>query len=169
MLTLIVRRLLAGVFVLWGAATLIFLVVRVAPGDPAVVMLGPDAEPDQIAAMRIRLGLDQSILVQYWDYLGRSLHLDFGDSYRLATSAFDAVLSRLPATIDLTLTAAVISVVAGLVLGSAAGIRAGSRQDRLVTTLTIVLQSFPTFWVGIMLILVFAVGCDCCPVRGRSR
>jgi ABC-type dipeptide/oligopeptide/nickel transport system permease component len=168
MLTLIVRRLLAGVFVLWGAATLIFLVVRVAPGDPAVVMLGPDAEPDQIAAMRIRLGLDQSILTQYWDYLGRSLQLDFGDSYRLATSAFDAVLSRLPATIDLTLTAAVISVVAGLVLGSAAGVRAGSRQDRLVTTLTIVLQSFPTFWVGIMLILVFALGLRLLPSSGAQ-
>jgi ABC-type dipeptide/oligopeptide/nickel transport system permease component len=168
MLSLIVRRLLAGVIVLWGAATLIFLIVRVAPGDPAAVLLGPDAEPGQIAALRARLGLDRPLLLQYWDYLGQSLHLDFGDSYRLATSAIDAVLSRLPATIDLTLTSAVISVFAGLLLGSAAGIRAGSGQDRIVTTLTIVLQSFPTFWIGIMLILVFALGLRLLPTSGAQ-
>ena len=166
MLTLIGRRLLAGVFVLWGACTLIFLIVRVAPGDPAAVMLGPDADPGQVAAMRVTLGLDKPIVVQYWDYLGRVLHLDFGDSYRLGTSAIDAVLSRLPATIDLTVTAAAISLFAGLVLGSAAGIRSGSLQDRIVSTLTIVLQSFPTFWIGIMLILVFSLGLRLLPSAG---
>lgn len=166
MLTLIGRRLLAGVLVLWGACTLIFLIVRVAPGDPAAVMLGPDADPGQVAAMRVKLGLDKPILVQYWDYLVRVLHLDFGDSYRLGTSAIGAVFSRLPATIDLTLTAAAISLFVGLVLGSVAGIRSGSLQDRIVTTLTIVLQSFPTFWIGIMLILVFSLGLRLLPSAG---
>ncbi|MFB9831182.1 ABC transporter permease [Actinoallomurus acaciae] len=166
MLTLIGRRLLAGVLVLWGACTLIFLIVRVAPGDPAAVMLGPDADPAQVAAMHVKLGLDKPILVQYWDYLVRVLHLDFGDSYRLGTSAIGAVFSRLPATIDLTLTAAAISLFVGLVLGSAAGIRSGSLQDRIVTTLTIVLQSFPTFWIGIMLILVFSLGLRLLPSAG---
>ncbi|GLY88133.1 ABC transporter permease [Actinoallomurus iriomotensis] len=166
MLTLIGRRLLAGVLVLWGACTLIFLIVRVAPGDPAAVMLGPDADPSQIAAMHAKLGLDKPMLVQYWDYLVQVLHLDFGDSYRLGTSAIDAVFSRLPATIDLTLTAAAISLFVGLVLGSAAGIRSGSLQDRIVTTVTIVLQSFPTFWIGIMLILVFSLGLRLLPSAG---
>ncbi|WP_329084924.1 MULTISPECIES: ABC transporter permease [unclassified Streptosporangium] len=168
MLSLIVRRLLAGTLVLWGASTLIFLIVRVAPGDPATVLLGPDADPGQIAALRVTLGLDQPIPVQYLDYMGQILHLDFGQSYRLASSALDAVLSRLPATVDLTLTSAVISVFAGLLLGSAAGIRAGSTQDRIVTTITIVLQSFPTFWLGIMLILVFALGLRLLPSSGVS-
>lgn len=165
---LIARRLLAGLFVLWGAATLIFLIVRIAPGDPATVLLGPDAEPGQVAAMRERLGLDRPLPVQYWHYLTDSLHLDFGNSYRLGGPAIDAVLHRLPATIDLTLTAAVISVVCGLVLGCAAGIRAGSAQDRIVTALTIVLQSFPTFWIGIMLILVFALSLRLLPSSGAS-
>ncbi len=136
MIKIILRRLLIGLFVMWGAASLIFVIVRVAPGDPATVMLGPDADPEQIARLHETLGLDRPMFAQYLSFLGDAVRLDFGDSHRLGRPATDAVFDRLPATIELTLAA------------------------------TIALQSFPTFWVGIMLILVFALGLRLLPSAG---
>lgn len=163
---MILGRLAIGVVVVWGAVTLIFIIVRVAPGDPANVLLGPDAQPDQIEALRQKLGLNDPMLVQYFHYLGHAARFDFGESYRLGGSAMDAVLSRLPATIDLTVAATVIAVVVGLPLGLAAGVRPDSRSDRIVSAITVSLQSFPTFWIGIMLILVFALGLRALPSSG---
>ncbi|WP_026875029.1 ABC transporter permease [Jiangella gansuensis] len=166
MIKIILRRLLIGLFVIWGAASLIFVIVRVAPGDPATVMLGPDADPEQVARLRETLGLDRSMLAQYFSFLGDVVRLDFGDSHRLGRPAMDAVFDRLPATIELTLAATAIAVVAGLALGLLAGGRPGGLVDRVVSAGTIALQSFPTFWVGIMLILVFALGLRLLPSAG---
>lgn len=166
MTRMIVRRLLIGVFVLWGAATLIFVIVRVAPGDPAQVLLGPDASPEQVRQLTATLGLDRPMFVQYLGYLGDAVRFDFGESARLGRPAMDAVLDRLPATVDLTLTATTIAVVLGLVLGVVAGGRPGGRLDRVVSAATIALQSFPTFWVGIMLTLLFSLGLRLLPSSG---
>src|SRR5690606_14432196 len=126
-------------------------------GDPAAVLLGPDAEPGQIARLRAELGLDQPVPVQYWNYLIDTVRLDFGSSYRLRMPAIEAVLERLPATIELTLTSTALAVVVGLTLGILAGMRPNTLSDRIVSGLTTLLQSFPTFWIGIMLILIFAL------------
>lgn len=158
MTRMVLRRLLIGVFVMWGAASLIFLIVRAAPGDPAAMLLGPDANQEQLDQLTTSLGLDRSLFVQYFDYLGHVVRLDFGQSYRLGMPAMDAVLARLPATVDLTLAATAVALVIGLTLGVVAGGRPGGKVDRAVSAATIALQSFPTFWVGIMLILVFALG-----------
>ncbi|GHE79198.1 peptide ABC transporter permease [Amycolatopsis deserti] len=166
MTRMVVRRLLIGLFVLWGAATLIFLIVRAAPGDPAQVLLGPDASRQQIAEVTANLGLDRPLYEQYLGYLGDVARFDFGESHRLARPAMDAVLERLPATIDLTLAATALAVVLGLVLGVLAGGRPGGRLDRVVSSATIALQSFPTFWVGIMLILLFSLGLRILPSSG---
>lgn len=166
MLRMIVQRLLIGVFVMWGAASLIFLIVRAAPGDPATVLLGPDAEQSQIDQLRATLGLDRSLGAQYLGYLGDVSRLDFGESHRLGRPAMDAVLDRLPATVDLTLTATAIAVIVGLTLGMLAGGRPGGPLDRVVSACTIALQSFPTFWIGIMLVLVFALGLRLLPSSG---
>ncbi|WP_329392136.1 ABC transporter permease [Streptomyces sp. NBC_01716] len=163
---MIVQRLLIGVFVMWGAASLIFLIVRAAPGDPATVLLGPDAEQSQIDQLRATLGLDRSLGAQYLGYLGDVSRLDFGESHRLGRPAMDAVLDRLPATVDLTLTATAIAVIVGLTLGMLAGGRPGGPLDRVVSACTIALQSFPTFWIGIMLVLVFALGLRLLPSSG---
>jgi peptide/nickel transport system permease protein len=163
---MIARRLLIGVFVMWGAASVIFVIVRAAPGNPAAVFLGPDASPAQIARLTESLGLNRPMYEQYLSYLGNVLRLDFGQSYRLGRPAMDAVLERLPATVDLTITATVIAVVAGLILGLVAGSRPGGVVDRVVSAATIALQSFPTFWVGIMLILTFALGLRLLPSAG---
>ncbi|MEU9449734.1 ABC transporter permease [Streptomyces sp. NPDC048277] len=166
MIRMIVHRLLIGVFVMWGAASLIFLIVRAAPGDPATVLLGPNADRSQIDSLRAQLGLDRPLGAQYLSYLGDVCRLDFGQSHWLGRPAMGAVLDRLPATIDLTLTATVIAVIVGLTLGMLAGGRPGGVLDRVVSACTIALQSFPTFWIGIMLVLVFALSLRVLPSSG---
>lgn len=166
MIRLTLRRLGLGLFVMWGCVTLIFFLIRLAPGDPAALALGPDATADEIEAARVRLGLDASMVEQYVDYLRRVVTLDFGRSYRLNQPAMDAVLDRFPATIQLALSAMVIAVVVGITLGCVAGWRSGGKVDRFVSTVTIGMQSFPTFWVGIMLILVFALHLRVLPSAG---
>jgi peptide/nickel transport system permease protein len=168
MTRVIVKRLLVGVLVMWGAASVIFLIVRVAPGDPATILLGPDADQQQIDELTARLGLDQPKLTQYAHYLADVVRFDFGDSYRLGRPAMDAVLERLPATFELMLSATAIAVVLGVTLGLLAGARPGRAVDRVVSASTIALQSFPTFWVGIMLILVFALGLGLLPSAGAG-
>jgi peptide/nickel transport system permease protein len=164
----IVKRLLTGILVMWGAASLIFVIVRVAPGDPASILLGPDASPDQIAELTASLGLDRPLIAQYVSYLEGVARLDFGDSYRLGRPAIPEVLERLPATADLMLTSTLIAVVVGLTLGLLAGGNPGRLVDRVVSAAAFALQSFPTFWVGIMLILIFALALRLLPSAGAG-
>jgi peptide/nickel transport system permease protein len=163
---LILRRLLVGIFVLWGAVTLMFVLVRLAPGDPATLLLGPDASRDDISALREQMGLNRPLPVQYLSYLGQIARFDFGRSYRFEAPAMQVVVSHVPATINLTLTATVIAVILGLGLGMLAGYRPDSALDRVVSGLTILLQGMPTFWVGIMLILLFAATLRLLPSSG---
>ncbi|GAA4730286.1 ABC transporter permease [Phytohabitans rumicis] len=168
MIRVIVTRLLTGVLVMWGAASLIFLIVRVAPGDPALILLGPDASREQVAELTASLGLDRPLIVQYANYLADAARFDFGNSYLLGRPAMPEVLERLPASAELMLTATTIAVVLGITLGLLAGGRPGSAVDRVVSAATIALQSFPTFWVGIMLILVFALVLRMLPSAGAG-
>ncbi|WP_117213503.1 ABC transporter permease [Allorhizocola rhizosphaerae] len=168
MFRVIVKRLLTGVLVMWGAASLIFLIVRVAPGDPVTILLGTDASAEQIAELTASLGLDRPLLSQYLTYLTDVARLDFGRSYLLGQPAMPEVLERVPATAELMLTSTAIAVVVGLALGLLAGSRPGSIVDRIVSACTIALQSFPTFWVGIMLILAFALAFRMLPSAGAG-
>jgi peptide/nickel transport system permease protein len=168
MTRVIVKRLLIGVLVMWGAASLIFLIVRVVPGDPATILLGPDADQRQIDELTVRLGLDEPMLTQYAHYLADAARFDFGDSFRLGRPAMDVVLERLPASIELMLSSTLIAIVLGITLGLLAGARPGRLVDRVVSASTIALQSFPTFWVGIMLILIFALALGVLPSAGSG-
>lgn len=163
---LILRRLGLGVFVIWGAVSVMFLLLRLAPGNPALLLLGSDATPDEIADLTERLGLDRPGWEQYFTYLGQVASLDFGTSFRYSMPAMDVVLSRLPATVLLTLSATVLAVVVGLSLGILAGRRPGGLVDRITSGVTILLQSMPTFWVGIMFILLFALTLRVLPSAG---
>ncbi len=168
MTRVVIKRLLIGVLVMWGAASLIFLIVRVAPGDPATILLGPDASREQIDELTAKLGLNRSLFAQYLGYLGDVVRFHFGDSYRLGRPAMSEVFDRLPATAELMLASTLIAVVAGLALGLLAGGRSGGIVDRVVSAVTISLQSFPTFWVGIMLILIFALTLRLLPSAGSG-
>ncbi len=150
------RRLAVGVLVLWGAVTVMFLLVRVAPGDPALIVVGPNATSAQLAAERAALGLNHSLATQYLDYLRDAVRLDFGTSTTLQQPAMAAVLSRTGATLELIATATVAAVALGIPLGTLAGRRPGSRSDRVLSGATLGLQALPNFWAGIMFILLFS-------------
>jgi peptide/nickel transport system permease protein len=164
----VVRRLFFSLFVLWGAVTIIFVVLRLVPGDPAYIMLGPDADQAQVDALRAQLGLDHSLIQQYATYLANVVHLDFGQSFRLSEDSMSLVLQRVPATIQLASTALLLSLLIGLPLGVIAALRANSWVDRSISVFSLMGQSTPSFWLGIVLILVFARGLQVLPSAGSG-
>jgi peptide/nickel transport system permease protein len=164
----VVRRLFFSLFVLWGAVTIIFVVLRLVPGDPAYIMLGPDADQAQVDALRAQLGLDHSLIQQYATYLANVVHLDFGQSFRLNADSMSLVLQRVPATIQLASTALLLSLLIGLPLGVIAALRANSWVDRSISVFSLMGQSTPSFWLGIVLILVFARSLQVLPSAGSG-
>lgn len=164
----VVRRVFFSLFVLWGAVTIIFVVLRLVPGDPAYIMLGPDADQAQVDALRAQLGLDHSLIQQYATYLANVVHLDFGQSFRLNADSMSLVLQRVPATIQLATTALLLSLLIGLPLGVIAALRAHSWVDRSISVFSLMGQSTPSFWLGIVLILVFARGLHMFPSAGSG-
>lgn len=156
MATYILRRVFYAVFVLWGALTVIFLVVRILPGDPASLMLGAGATDEEVAALEERLGLDASLPEQYVQFMGEAVRLDFGDSLWLNRPVLDSVSERIAATARLAATAMVIALLISFPLGVLAALRQRSIVDYLVSIISLIGQSVPSFWLGIMLILLFA-------------
>jgi ABC-type dipeptide/oligopeptide/nickel transport system permease component len=152
----LLARLGHSVFVLWGALTVVFVVVRAVPGDPAQMMVGSQGTQQDVAALRQRLGLDQPLGVQYVTYLGQVVRLNFGPSLRLDEPAAQAVAERLPATGLLAVTAMLAAAVVSLPLGILAALGHRTPIDRLISVVSLVGQSVPNFWLGIMFILVFA-------------
>ena len=159
-------RLGLALLIVWGVITAVFVIVRLAPGDQAMVALGPDATPEQIDALRHSMGLDLPVWQQYLTYLLNVVRLDFRDSYRYNQPAMEAVLDRFPATVVLTRAATAIALVVGLALGVLAGRRPGSVGDRIISAVALILQALPPFWAGIMFILVFALMLRLLPSAG---
>jgi peptide/nickel transport system permease protein len=162
----IARRLLFSVFVLWGALTVVFLAVRAVPGDPAQMMMGPNATADEINALREKLGLNRPLVIQYATYMFQTIRLDLGESIRLAQPVVALVAERLPATGKLALTAILIAVAVSFPLGIAAAIRPGGLLDAVVSVVSLLGQSVPGFWLGIMFILIFARSLRLLPSAG---
>lgn len=156
MLMFLTKRAAMTVFVLWGVLTVIFLVVRVVPGDPALTQLGPTASEEELTAFRERFGLNEPVFVQYLDFLRNAVVLDFGDSFRLGGPAIEHVMDRLPASLILAGTAMLIALVVSFPLGVRAALNPGGWADRISSVASLTIQGLPTFWVGIMLILIFA-------------
>jgi peptide/nickel transport system permease protein len=157
------RRLGQSVLLIFGAITIVFVVLRVVPGDPAALILGSQASPEEVNALRDEMGLNDPLLVQYVHHLGDVLRLDFGDSWRMGADALAACLQRLPATLILAAYALVVTLLVGFPLGVHAARRAGRWGDRVVSYLSLVGQALPSFWVGIMLVLIFSRTLDILP------
>ncbi|MBB4905999.1 ABC transporter permease [Actinophytocola algeriensis] len=168
MLPQLVRRIGLMVFTVWGAVSLTFVILRLAPGDQATVQLGPDATAAEVSALRGELGLDRPIFVQYLDYLGSASTGDFGESYRFHESAMTVILERFPATVVLALTATALALTIGLLLGIMAGRSPGRLADRVISGITLVMQAIPPFWSGIMLILLMALTLRLLPSAGSG-
>ncbi len=162
------RRLLASIVVVWGVVTVTFFLVRVLPGDPAAMSLGVSADPETIANLRHAMGLDRPLAAQYLIFLRDAVRGDFGQSVYMARASTSLFLLRLPATVELAMAALLLSVVVAFPLGIYAALRANTVQDSLVSVFTLTAQSMPSFWVGIMLILVFAQRLRLLPAFGRG-
>jgi peptide/nickel transport system permease protein len=153
----ILRRLILLVPVLLIVGVVVFALVHLTPGDPAAVMLGQSATPDQIARLRRQLGLDQPIQVQFVRWFWGALRLDFGDSIFLNMPVTEALRQRAQPTILLTVYALTIELLIGIPAGVIAAVRRNSLLDRLLMVLSISGAAVPTFFLGILLILLFAV------------
>lgn len=156
MLGYTIRRVLLAVFVLWGVVTVVFIIVRLVPADPALLVAGMDATEEQLAALRRRMGLDQPLIVQYFVYLSGAVTGNFGTSYTQGVPVMDLVGQALPNTALLALLACMLAVAVSFPLGLLAALRVNRPTDRIVTTASLLTQSLPGFWVGVVLMLVFS-------------
>jgi peptide/nickel transport system permease protein len=164
----LIGRLLRAVFVLWGVSTVVFIVLRLS-GDPVALMVAPDTPPAEIQRVREELGLDQPLAVQYAVFLGDVLRGNFGMSLRFGEPASALVLERVRATLELAICAVLLSIVVGIPVGALSALKRNSAYDAVVMSSALVGQSAPTFFVGIILILVFSVWLQMLPVGGRGE
>ena len=168
MLTYLIQRFGQALVTVAAMATLVFLGVY-AIADPIDMLAAPDATPDERAAIAARLGLDRSLPVQFGTFAWRALHGDLGRSFVYNESALSVIVQRLPATLELALTALVLAVAVGLPLGLWAGLRPNAASGRTIMTGSILAFSLPNFWQGLMLVLVFAVTLGWFPAGGRGE
>jgi len=164
----ILRRVLAVVPVLIAISFLTIVMLRLAPGDPAATLAGETATPQQIAAIRHDLRLDQPIYVQYGLFLWDALHGNFGRSLKTNRTVTDELRSRLPHTAKLALAAIIFATVVGIAVGIVSAARQNSWLDNAITIGVITGYSLPSFWVGILLILFFGVRLGWLPFIGDS-
>ena len=165
-LTYVVRRLALAPPLLFGMSLLVFGLMRVIPGDPAVVVLGYKATPESIRAMRQTFHLDEPLPTQYGRWLGGVVRGDFGIDFRQNEPIGRMILDRLPVTIELTVLAALAAALIGVPLGLLAGARRGGVADRASLALGLLGISLPDFWLGIMLILVLSLATSVLPSNG---
>ena len=168
MLGYVIRRLILAVFVLWGVATVVFIVVRLVPADPALLIAGDSATPQQLADLRAQLGLDQPLIVQYGQFLANAVVGNFGESYQQHRPALELIAQAMPNTALLAVCACVLALVVSFPLGLIAALRVNRFSDRLITTGSLVTQALPGFWVGVVLILVFSRTLQWLPSSGLS-
>ncbi|HSW16644.1 MAG TPA: ABC transporter permease [Ramlibacter sp.] len=167
MFAFILRRLLQAVIVMIAVAFIAFLLFQYV-GDPVVFLLGQDATPDQIRELRGALGLDKPFVVQFWHFLVNAAQGEFGLSLRQGAKVSRLIGERFPATLELALVAAVLALAVGIPMGVYAALRRGTFLTHVFMTLSLLGVSLPTFLIGIMLILVFAVTLGWLPSFGRG-
>ncbi|MET0484785.1 MAG: ABC transporter permease [Candidatus Rokuibacteriota bacterium] len=163
----IAGRLATAVLVILGVSVVSFFLTFLT-GDPAEIMLPPGATAVQIEKFRAEWGFADPLPVQYWRFLKRAVHGDFGVSLRHGQSSLPLIVARLPATLQLTVTAMLLAIVLAVPLGVLAATRRGGPIDLLAMSVALVGQSVPNFWLAIMMILLFAVSWGLLPTSGRG-
>jgi len=157
MTTYVLRRLFLAIPVLIGVSFLVFWSIRWVPGDPAIAIAGELATPELIAKVREDMGLDQPILTQYSSYLWRTLQGDMGRSVRSGLPVSDEITTRLPRTLQLAFTSLILSALIGIPIGVFSATRPNSWFDGGTMTIALLGVSMPIFWLGLMLMILFAV------------
>lgn len=166
MLTVALRRLLTLVPVLLAISFVSFLLLAIIPGDPAVMMLGADAPPPALEALRERLGLDRPFLERFLVWLGNAARGDLGASLYQHRPVAQMVLERLPVTLMICLLATLISLAIGLVAGIVSAVRRNKPIDHVVRIVSLIGLSMPDFWLGLLLILLFSIHWQVFPLTG---
>ncbi|MBE0531825.1 MAG: ABC transporter permease [Rhodospirillales bacterium] len=166
MLTYILRRLVGMFIVMLIVAAVVFIIARVIPGDPAAVMLGSAATPEDVAALRARMGLDQPFLTQFTLYLKQIVTFDLGDSIFLNRPVTQALAERAELTTFLTLMSVGIAVAIGVPIGIVSAVKRGRLVDQGTVALAMLAASVPSFWIGLTLIRYLAVDVPWFPVAG---
>lgn len=159
-------RLLQMIPPLIGLTIILFVLLRIG-GDPVAHLVDPEASPEEIAAVRAAYGFDRPYIEQYFRQVSLILRGDFGVSFRFRTPALPLVLERLPATLELALASIVVAVMIAVPAGMLSAVYQNSPLDLFVTTTSTLGRAMPNFWIGIMLILFFAVQLEWLPVSGR--
>jgi ABC-type dipeptide/oligopeptide/nickel transport system permease component len=165
----IVRRLLQMVPITLGILTLVFSLIHLIPGDPAMQIAGEGARPEDVRAIRTALGLDQPLLTQYIHFLGRLAHGDLGTSFRTNTSVATEIFARYPATIELAFGAMCVAILVAFPLGMISAIYRNSWIDNVARFFALIGVSMPSFWFGPLLIIAFAINHTWFPVSGRDE
>jgi peptide/nickel transport system permease protein len=151
------------------ASFIVFVLVHLVPGDPAVAIAGEQASTEQLASLRDQLGLNDSLVVQYWHWLGKVIHFDLGRSVTSQQSVTHSIAQTLPITLEIVVAAMLISVVIGVPLGVLGARRANSAADQIVTTASSVGIAVPSFWLGLILVSQFALTRHWLPATGFVR
>ncbi len=168
MLGVIVRRLISMVPIILGVTIVVFLIMHLAPGCPTTIMLGDHASPEAIVELRARLGLDDPISIQYLRWLSRVVRGDFGRSIHTRQPVLDMILQRLPATVELTLTAMILSLLIAIPVGIISSTKRYSIFDHAGMVGALFGVSMPVFWQGLMMILLFSFILGWTPISGRG-
>ena len=158
MLNYLIRRIFISILVLFGISILVFSVIHLVPGDVTMTILGrQNVSPQKVAELREQLGLNDPIYVQYWHYLTKAMHGDLGTSIRNKLPVAQAIATQMPSTFVLSMAALLVALSLGGILGLLASINHGTWIDTLVMALSVSGLSIPTFWMGLLLILLFSV------------
>lgn len=167
MFSYIVKRLLWAIPTLLGVSIIIFSMVHLAPGDPALVMLGEHANKEAVEALREQMGLNKPLIEQYFMFITNAMQGDFGVSITSGQPVLDEFLERFPATVELATTALILATILGLLAGIVSAVKRYSIFDYTSMTVALAGVSMPVFWLGLMLIYLFAVQLGWLPVSGR--
>lgn len=165
MLAVLGRRLLIAIPIVFLVSLLTFFLVPLLPGDPAAQILGSSATADQLAELRASLGLNDPIMVRYFNWLGSALTGDLGISYYTGSNVLANISVRLPVTLALTIGATALSVVLGVLIGAIGALRGGI-VDRLVQSASVLGMALPNFWLALVLVLLFAIWLPLLPASG---
>ena len=167
MIKYILRRLVHSIFMILGITIIIFVITNVI-GDPAVLLMDPEASKEHYEALRHEMGLDRPIYIQYLLFIKEVARGDFGQSFLFREPAMDLVWEHMPATIELTMASIVFAVVVSIPLGILSAVKPYSIIDRLCRLIALAGQAAPGYWLGIMAILFFGVRLRRLPISGRG-
>lgn len=168
MVAFIVRRLISAIPVLLGASMVIFLLIRLVPGDPAIAIAGPDASDEELVQVREKMSLNDPLYVQYWVFVSGAVRGDLGHSYYYKQDIMHMIRQTMPATLELSFFALIFSLLVAIPLGVLAALHRNSWLDHISMILAVLGVSIPVFWLGTMLIYIFAVRLDLLPASGRG-